>query len=219
VLNSGAGVNAGVAALLAVAPIPLAPIIVSRTIGYAVATNLHGPDNLVSDGTNVYWSEVSNYEPGMATIKYAPVNPLTAGVAATFTPGSEKTIASGLSGVQYLALDGGYLYFTSGGGTISRVSTSALSGVPVVVVTNTSGVVQPFSVDGTNIYWAEMYTTDAATGLLKRAPVAGGSNSVVAAGLKNPGGVVVDGTTAYWLEKATANPLPLQDGILNGHAK
>jgi hypothetical protein len=208
VLNSGKGVTAAVF----VAP-------TFATLGYAVATNLHGPDNLVSDGTNVYWSEVSNFEPGMATIKYAPVNLLTAGVAATFTPGSEKTIASGLSGVQYLALDGGYLYFTSGGGTISRVSTSALSGVPVVVVTNTSGVVQPFSIDGANIYWTEMYTTDAATGLLKRAPVAGGSNTVVASGLKNPGGVVVDGTTAYWLEKATANPLPLQDGIINSHAK
>lgn len=213
ILNSGAGVNAAAAATA---------LKVSRTVGYAVGANLHGPDNLVSDGVNVYWSEYGNHEPGLATIKYAPVNPLTAG-AATFTPGSEKTIVSGLSGVQYLAISSGYLYFSSGGGTISRVLISGLpSAAPVVVVSNMAGVQQPFAVDGVNIYWTELVKADVANGLLKKAPVGGGVNVIVAAGLKNPGAAVVDASSVYWIEKSTSNPAgasQYQDGRIMRHAK
>jgi hypothetical protein len=227
ILSSGVGGNLGIAN-------PVAALTTSFN-GYLVANGLSEPRNIVVSGNKVYWTEAANSEPGKASVKSIGIGEVQTALVALGTqpilyPG--VAIVSGLTGFNYFAIDssGSYLYYTSGAGTLSRL---AISGVSSEVVVSAMNGAQPFVIDSDYVYWGERSSglpsassvsvaSAPVKGTVKRAPIAGGANIVIANDVLNPGGIAVDATNVYWLERSTFSSTLNgwnQDGKIMSHAK
>jgi len=111
--------------------------------------------------------------------------------------GSATKIASGSSNSSPIATDSNFAYWAGVGGTPVRkvplaggTSTDVATGVRAMAIAS----------DGTNVYWSDRETQD---GAFVMAPVAGGTPTVLATDLTNPGDVAVDGTSVYFADSST----------------
>jgi len=105
--------------------------------------------------------------------------------------------------------------FIDGIVTVPTAGGSVTPIVPSVTGYGTDGVYfqNPFVFDQTNLYFAESsggYTT----GPVARAPVAGGTATVLASSMGFTAGIAVDGSNVYWVDQdqGTVNRVPIAGG-------
>jgi hypothetical protein len=158
-----------------------------------------GADGLATDGTNVYWSVLSN-TPSLLSI------PVGGGVMPT-------TLASVIA-CDAIAVDGTNVYYTSRLDSTSGANTGSvlqLDKATNAVIPLASGQNQPASiaVNGTTVFWGN---SDAVTGIL----IGGTISTSIAAGQVNVNGVAL-GANVYWTTQAVAD-CGVNEAPLNGSA-
>ena len=101
------------------------------------------------------------------------------------------TIASGLNGAAFIALDQANVYWTnaSNAGTVMQAPFDG--GPPITLASGQNGPLG-IAVDSTYVYWA-----NGPTGIITKTPVGGGSTTQVAVGLFSAAGIAVDSTNVY----------------------
>ena len=110
------------------------------------------------------------------------------------TPPTDPSIlASGLSTIKAMTVDGTNVYWTeSVGGTVKKV---ALTGGPVTTLASGLSSPSTIAVDGTSVYWAE-----AGTSTIKKIGINGGAVTTVTGGVSSPVQMAVDATSVYFKE-------------------
>ncbi len=156
-----------------------------------IATSAAGPQSIVANNSNVYFTTNSEIYPV----------PTTGG-----TPASFATISGGNgdSGAYGMALDSSYLYFTDyGAGRLNRVTLASPYTLSYLTSFGYSSYyAHGMAVAGGNVYWGG-YTS----GQIEETPIAGSS---ITQGLFNAGGgystptITSDSTNVYW----AVNPNP-----------
>ena len=128
---------------------------------------------------SLYWAL-----PALGQIRFAPL------------PGNGVAqFATGQAAPESIDGDTGYLYWTNNGdGTIRRMPLDQSTG-PVDIATGQTGAFA-IRVDNTGVYW----TTDAASGGVYRAPLAGGPVVKLAENAVNARAIALDGGYVYWAE-------------------
>lgn len=161
-----------------------------------LATGQLTPMNVVTDGTNVYWTAQSGSVMQVSVSGGAPI-----------------VLASGQASPWGVATDGTNVYFTNSGASsqlnnegslilagpkgTGSVGTGSVMAVPVgggTVVTLVSGLTEPAGIatDGTSVFW-----DDFADGSVNQVSIAGGSPTTLASNLGHPGAMATDGTNVY----------------------
>ena len=159
------------------------------------------------DGTDVYWTTLGLVmRCGLAGCNNAPTV-LVSDAAALYSLGP-------------IALDDTNVYFGHGlfadgsiehPGEIMVCAKTGCGDHPAVLAT---GVDRPVSIatDGTDVYWAELVTSDLNSsgpgpGMIRRCSVAGCNDTptMIAAGLAEPISVAVDDQYVYWTESGASN--------------
>ena len=199
-------------------------------------TQIRGPSAIVSDGTNVLWTNQAIGNIGKRAAAGGAI--VNFGIAGSTEPG-------------YLALGGGKIFWTSAfvnGTNTAHVSSANPDGTGIAVLANyettTFAGYGGIAADATHVYWASQNSgvfraafnaapctegsTCAAfgsaskpfgvavdaqfvywtetTGTIKRAPKAGGQSVAIATGQDSPKAIAVLGTFVYWGNSATTGP-------------
>jgi hypothetical protein len=132
-------------------------------------------------------------------------------VAAPASGGAPATLATGLTRVFSLVVEGPNLYFPGAVGATQGVFQLPNSGgIPAAVVSAPIGA-SALAVDATNVYYVS-------SGSIMKAPIAGGSPSIVA---NTQGGVFalsVDATSVYWVQSPTSIPGKVSKTPIGGGA-
>jgi hypothetical protein len=200
-------------------PIGVKAPIVGMSIANAVApahTNA-----VASDGTAVYWAELTDGAHDSITIRSAPRaggDAATLGSATSYqwrnalavdaarvyvTPGAELIAEVAKTGgatttlpvrAESLAVDGGYVYFTNAGeGTVSKMPLAG--GARTTLAEGQLGPWQ-IAVDDTSVYWG----ADEDGGSIMKVSKQGGSPVQLAKGYGEPRAIAVDGKNVYWTD-------------------
>ena len=109
--------------------------------------------------------------------------------------GSATKIAGSSSADRAIAVDSNFVYWSSGS-SIRKVPLAG--GTATDVATGTDALY--LATDGTNVYWSDF---DMQGGAFVMAPVGGGTPTVLATGLSNPGDITVDATNVYFANSST----------------
>ncbi len=197
-----------------------------QVIASGAAPEVRGPEAVISDGTNVYWTAAAAGKIGWVPAAGGTVNGIgTNGITGNTEPG-------------VLAIAGGKLWWTSGASSLNRLHRADLDGSNITVAATGSfagrgGV----TADANNVFWVNdqgslystgfndaqcaettsckhvataanavgiavddtyVYWTSPTGGVVQRAPKTGGSNSVIAKNQDMPQSIVVDGKYVYW---------------------
>jgi hypothetical protein len=166
--------------------------------GVGFVTMQTTPTDLVLDATasNVYWTTG------------------TAGtvVKAMLQAGTVKTLASGLSSPDAIAVDGSHVYWSDVvDGTVMSL---ALAGGSPATVASGLGSPNDIAVDSKSVYWV-----DYAKGVVVKVGLGGGNATTLAAGQNKPDAIAVDATSVYWTNEGDAlngsvMKVPLAGGAL-----
>ena len=160
-------------------------------VNQSFITGLNAPSGLATDGTSLYWSNVTSITDGLSSIgKIAlPALPATATLA-------EKTFITGASRPIGLAVQGGFVYWANYGTRTIGKATTAGGSVNQGFITVAS---RPYglAVNTANIFWAN-FEDGAGTGV-GQATITG---TITAAAFiptsSAPTGLAVDATHVYW---------------------
>ncbi len=121
----------------------------------------------------------------------------------------DQPVALAVIGDQvYVALfSDGIVTVPTAGGSVTPIVASITGYTPGVELHN------PFVFDHTNLYFAESSGGDS-TGPVARAPVAGGTATVLASSMGFTAGIAVDGSNVYWVDQdqGTVNRVPIAGG-------
>jgi hypothetical protein len=122
------------------------------------------------------------------------------------------TLASGISGAYYLAVDTSYVYWSGTG--VGKVS--VYGGTPAVIAPAAMDAGMAITVDSTNVYWVSAFSTDNST--VSAAPLAGGTIFTVATGQAQTESLAMDLNYIYMgnYGAAKANTGSLTKAPLNG---
>jgi hypothetical protein len=118
--------------------------------------------------------------------------------AADLDGANERVLLPGVAGVTGLAAAAGRVCYVESGELILRCL-PATGGAPVTIA---SGVAA-FATDGTDVYYATASSPGTAAPL-RRAPVRGGSSTVVSEDEPSVGGLALDANQIYWLRVGAA---------------
>jgi len=111
--------------------------------------------------------------------------------------GSATKIASGSPNYGPIGVDDNFVYWADVAG--SPIHKTPIAGGTTVDFA-TAMTAQYVAADGTNVYWSDF---DLQGGSFVMAPVGGGTPTVVATALSNPGDIAVDGTNVYYTNSST----------------
>ena len=147
-----------------------------------VATGLTAPLGIAVAGSTVYWtSPVSN------VVQSAPVG-----------GGTVKMVATGQTGAHGIGASPLNVFSTNTqGGQVMTLHSGAA--MPTLI----SGTeTRPLNIasDGVHLYWVDNTNMGASMGTVAKAPIAGGTVTVLVAGQVFPEGMAVDATSVYWLD-------------------
>ena len=156
-----------------------------------IASGLGGVNAFTVDGNNVYWTEF-NIADGNGTVKQAPKAggaPIT--LASDFFPNG-------------IAVDLTTVFYSGGGGASTGTKRVPIGGGAVTNVTLGAGsfAAASLALDATFIYGVDLSGGGIPTGKAQRVPKAGGTVEVLATGLENAFGAVLDNGSLYWAEIA-----------------
>ncbi len=156
--------------------------------------------SMASDGTTLYWAD------NAGTLHSVPAS----GGAST-TLATDSAITNDFPTV---GLMGGEV-FVVGGQDVDRLDTASQQ---LVVLASQSSLVGGMTVGGGNIYWTyqlELGSRSPTSGSLNRIASGGGAVTTLEANLDNPGQVVVDETSAYWVDAlGSISTAPLAGGAI-----
>jgi hypothetical protein len=136
---------------------------------------------------------------------YGPDQSPSGGIVAKvgFDGGTPSTLVQELTNPSGLAIGGTSLYwvndgvpFSGPGGPNGAVMTQALSDGGPPVTLSTTATIAPYglAVGAMYVYWA-----DNSAGTVMKAPLTGGSPTMLASGQVNPQNIAVDATNVYWI--------------------
>ena len=111
--------------------------------------------------------------------------------------GSATKIASGSPNYGPIGVDDNFVYWADVAGSPIH-KTPVAGGTTVDFATTTQA--QYVAADGTNVYWSDQ---DLQGGAFVTAPAGGGTPTVLATDLTNPGDIAVDGTNVYFANSST----------------
>ncbi len=162
-------------------------------------TGQYIPQALVTDGTNVYWSNLGTFDSqgisnGDGTIWQGSVN-----------GGTPTLLASNQPTPYGIAIDATNVYWANvgklGGDNLPALNAGSIMKAPIgggQVETIASSQAAPFAIvvqNGT-IYWNQYGLNT--PGLIMSAPTNGGAVVPLVAGLNDPGDIAVNGNTIFW---------------------
>jgi hypothetical protein len=111
--------------------------------------------------------------------------------------GSATKIASGSPNFGPIGVDANFVYWADVGGDLIH-KTPVAGGTTVDFATATQA--QYVAADGTNVYWSDQ---DLMGGAFVMLPIGGGTPTVLATDLTNPGEIAVDGANVYFANSST----------------
>ena len=214
---------------------------VPKTGGLAatLASGQSGPQGLAVDRRNVYWtnngtsvSVMSVPSGGGPSVSLAPPqdNPYGTGITVdalsvywatsngtgssalmkVLLAGGAPTILATVDSPGGVAVDATSVYWTSlhAGGSVMKIPVGG--GAPTTLASGPDNYPNAVVVDAANVYWTNSFTGKS----VAKVPVAGGAVTVLAAGQANPGGLAVDDTSVYWVNRddGTVMKVPIAGG-------
>lgn len=161
---------------------------------------IRGPSAIVSDGSNVWWTNQANGNIGKRAVGL-PLGPITNfGPAPSTLPG-------------YLALGGGKIWWTSGFANAdpsAHVQKANLDGTQIETVASYASPAANFdgvgavATDATHVYWASE-NSGVFRAAFNAAPCVEGSTCAQFGSASGPHGIAVDGSFVYWTEPANGS--------------
>jgi hypothetical protein len=175
----------------------------------ALASSQNNPANIAVDETNVYWTNLGTWKSDETT-SYVD----GAVMSVPLRGGTPTALATGVSKPEAITVDAVNIYWGSvgaqntvmqlpkGGGTAIALNVGPGSG------TTGPGLLGIVS-DGTNVYWTDEYY-----GFVLKAPVGGGSITMLASSQDAPTALTIDATDVYWLNFGTGSVMkvPISGG-------
>jgi hypothetical protein len=118
------------------------------------------------------------------------------------------TLASGQDGAIGIAVDGTSVYWTTNGGTVSKVP---IGGGAVVTLAAQGGSTFGIAIDSASVYWTALAPSGngpvvSANGTVMKVALAGGDPVTLATGQNQVAFIAVDGTSVYWTNQDTTAP-------------
>jgi len=177
--------------------------IMKTPIGSASPTALYSgqdvPMAVVSDGTNVYWTNLGTFD--------AMGNSNNDGSVwqGSVNGGSPVRLAANQPGPYCVAVDANNVYWTDlgplGGDNLPKPSTGLVQQVRIgggtaITLATTQAVPISILVVGSTVFWTEYGLSS--PGLVMSAPVGGGTVVPLVAGLNDPFELTYSGNTLYW---------------------
>ena len=171
----------------------------------AIFTGQHLPQAVVTDGTNVYWSNLGTFDSqgisnGDGTIWQGSVN-----------GGTPIPLSANEPTPDGMALDSSYVYWADVGklggdnlpalnaGSIKRVR---IGGGPVETIASSQAAPYAIIVNNGKIYWNEYGLNT--PGLILSASADGGAIVPLASGLNDPGDMAVGGGRIFWMNTVSS---------------
>jgi hypothetical protein len=154
----------------------------------AIASNQPSAYAIALDGANVYWSN--------AGTRGAPDTILSAPLG-----GGPSTVLATTNLPFSIAVGGGNVYWVTGPALKTLALQPGASPQTLAMGTSAAAVV----VDATNVYWTDSGTQGSSDGSIWKAPLAGGTPTLLASGQPNPSAIAVDGANVYWTNFGAPN--------------
>jgi hypothetical protein len=167
--------------------------VMSVPIGGGTPTTLASgeirPTAIAVDTTSAYWIVMG--EENALSIGSIMKVPLSGGEAITLA--SEQVYPS-----SNIVVDGTKVYWAQGAAVAALMSEPLDGGIAITLVAGAqvTGIAN-IAVDSTSIYWTEGTVTN---GFVMKAPLGGGTPTMLASGLGQPAYIAVDATNVYWTD-------------------